>query len=151
MPVATILRRGLLGLTGLGLVGTTIELVFLRHWSSTTAATVWIGVVTLAIGFVALLRRPSRTTLRIVRATAAVAFVIAITGIWFHVAENLTAGPLDRAYATTWDTMSAVAQWWTAITGGVGPAPTLAPGALAEISLGLLLATVGWRPAVRGA
>jgi hypothetical protein len=38
--------------------------------------------------------------------------------------------------------MSVLDQWWTAVTSGVGPAPTLAPGALAEISLALILATV---------
>ena len=38
--------------------------------------------------------------------------------------------------------MSSVAQWWEAITGGVGPAPVLAPGVLAEISLALLIATL---------
>jgi len=58
------------------------------------------------------------------------------------VAENLTAGPLDRDYAATWSSMPAVEQWWLAMTGGVGPAPTLAPGALLEISLALALATI---------
>ncbi len=38
--------------------------------------------------------------------------------------------------------MSAVEQLWLAITGGVGPAPVLVPGTLAEISLALILATV---------
>jgi hypothetical protein len=144
--VATLLRRGLLALAGLGIAGTTIELVFLRHWSTATAAIVWIGMAALAVGAIALLRRPGRTTLRAVRALAIVAFVVSIVGVGFHVAENLAAGPLDRNYATTWDSMSTVSQWWTAITGGVGPAPTLAPGALAEIALALLLATVGWSP-----
>jgi len=60
----------------------------------------------------------------------------------FHVLENLDAGPLDRNYAATWDSMSPIDQWFTAVTGGVGRAPTLAPGVLAEMGLGLLLATV---------
>jgi hypothetical protein len=67
---------------------------------------------------------------------------VAVVGIWFHVQENLDAGPLDRAYADTWDTLGSAEQLWLAITGGVGPAPTLAPGALAEISFALLLATL---------
>lgn len=148
---ADLLRRGLLALAGLGMAGTTVELVFLRHWSSLTAAIVWVGIVALAIGLAVLAREPSRRAVRLVRLMAAIGFTISILGVWFHVQENLTAGPLDRAYAATWDTMSALDQWWTATTGGVGPAPTLAPGALAEISLALLLATIGWtsRAAVR--
>jgi hypothetical protein len=80
-----------------------------------------------------------------VRTLAVVALVVSTTGVALHVIENLDAGPLDRAYAATWDTMSPLAQWWTAITGGVGPAPVLAPGALAEIALALALGTVGLR------
>ena len=143
---STVLRRGVLGLTGLGIAGTAIELVFLRHWSSATATIVWIGMVALSIGFVVLLRRPSLRARRIVATLAAIALVISVLGVWFHVQENLTAGPLDRLFAARWDTMSALDQWWTAITGEVGPAPTLAPGALGEISLAMLLATIGWSP-----
>ena len=142
MDTATILRRGVLALAGLGIVGTTIELVFLRHWTTATAAIVWVGIVALGAGFVALLGPPSARGVRAVRILAAAGFLVAVAGIWFHVLENLDAGPLDRAFASRWDTMSVLDQWWTAITGGVGPAPTLAPGALAEISLALLLATL---------
>ena len=142
MGTATILRRGVLALAGLGIAGTAIELIFLRHWTTATAAIVWVGIVALAAGFLMLIRGPSRGIVLAVRTLAVVGVVVAVVGIGFHVVENLDAGPLDRAYASRWDTMSALDQWWTAITGGVGPAPTLAPGALAEISLALLLATV---------
>jgi ABC-type glucose/galactose transport system permease subunit len=138
----TILRRGVLALAGLGIGGTTVELIFLRHWTTATAAIVWVGIVVLGAAFVALLGNPSARRVRAVRILAAVGLVVSVAGIWFHVVANLDAGPLDRAYASRWDTMSALDQWWTAITGGVGPAPTLAPGALAEISLALLLATL---------
>jgi hypothetical protein len=139
---ATLLRTGVLALAGLGIAGTVVELVFLRHWSSATATIVWVGIVALGAGFVGILGRPTATRIQAVRMLAAVGLVVSLLGIGFHVLENLDAGPLDRAFAARWATMSAVDQWFTAITGGVGPAPTLAPGALAEISLALLLTTV---------
>jgi hypothetical protein len=139
---ATLLRNGVLALAGIGIAGTVVELVFLRHWSSATATIVWVGIVVLGAGFIALLGRPTVARIRAVRILAIVGLVVSLLGIGFHVLENLDAGPLDRAFATRWATMSVVDQWWTAITGGVGPAPTLAPGALAEISLALLLTTV---------
>jgi hypothetical protein len=140
---AEALRRGVLALGGLGLAGTTIELVFLRHWATLTALMVWIGIAVLAAGYAAVLWRPTPRTVRVVRTLAIVALVVSVTGVALHVIENLDAGPLDRAYAATWDTMSPLAQWWTAIAGGVGPAPVLAPGALSEIALALALGTVG--------
>jgi hypothetical protein len=142
MDAATILRRGVLALAGIGIAGTAVELIFLRHWATATATIVWIGMVALGAGFFVLVRHPSARRVRAVRVLAAIAVVIGIVGVAFHVLENLDAGPLDRFYATRWDTMSVLDQWWTAVTGGVGPAPTLAPGALAEISLALILATV---------
>ena len=54
----------------------------------------------------------------------------------------LTAGPLDRNYAATWDAMSGFDQLVAAVTGAVGQGPTLAPGVPAEMSLALLLATI---------
>ena len=139
---ATQLRTGVLGLVALGIGGTTVELVFLRHWSSPTATIVWPVMLVLAVGFLALVFRPSRRVVQGVRIVALVAMAFALIGVGFHVAENLAAGPLDRLYATRWGSMSAVEQWFRAITGSVGPAPTLAPGVLAEMGLGLWLATL---------
>jgi hypothetical protein len=101
-------------------------------------------MIALAAGFVALVRRPTEGVIRGVRILAGIGLIISVAGVGFHVVENLTAGPLDGVYAATWGTLPPLEQWWTAITGGVGPAPTLAPGALAEIALTLLLATL-WR------
>jgi hypothetical protein len=39
--------------------------------------------------------------------------------------------------------MTERARWWAALVKSVGPAPTLAPAALAEASLLLLIATRG--------
>jgi len=133
---------GVLGLVALGIVGTTLELVFLRHWSTATEAIVWPVMLALAASFGALVARPSTRVVQAVRVVAFVASAFALIGIGFHVVENLAAGPLDREFAARWDSMSVVEQWFDAITGAVGPAPTLAPGVLAEMGLGLLLATV---------
>jgi hypothetical protein len=139
---STLLRAGVLALVAFGIVGTTVELVFLRHWSTATESIVWPVMLALAAAFAALVLRPSMRVVQAVRVVAVVASAFALIGIGFHVVENLDAGPLDRLYAARWDTMSAVEQWFDAITGAVGPAPTLAPGVLAEMGLGLLLATV---------
>ena len=66
----------------------------------------------------------------------------ALYGVWEHVESNWDAGPLDRNYADTWDTLSSSSQWWLAITKTVGPSPVLAPGALAQVGLCILLATI---------
>jgi hypothetical protein len=139
---STLLRAGVLALVAFGIVGTTVELVFLRHWSTATESIVWPVLLALVAAFGALILRPSRRVVQVVRVVAVVAAAFALIGIGFHVVENLDAGSLDRLYAARWDTMPAIEQWFDAITGAVGPAPTLAPGVLAEMGLGLLLATV---------
>jgi hypothetical protein len=138
----TLLRRGVLALAWLGLMGTTTELVFLRHWASATQLIVWPFVALLAVGALLISTRPTAGSIVIVRWLALAVVVASVVGVGLHVIENLDAGPLDRDYASIWASMSGFDQWWAAITGGVGPAPVLAPGALAEISMGLLLATV---------
>jgi hypothetical protein len=138
----SLLRAGVIGLVVLGLVGTTLELVFLAHWDSTAQSIVWPGVIAIAVGLGLLLIVPRRATITLVRLLSVAVLAIAALGIWFHVQENLGAGPLDRHFADRWDSMSGPEQLWAASTGSVGPAPVLAPGALAEISLALLLATV---------
>jgi hypothetical protein len=140
-PRAALLRRGLLGLVALGILGTAVELLFLGHWGSAAKTSVWpaLGLISVAAVLVA---RPSPLRLRLARVIAILVAAVALVGVGFHVSENMTAGPLDRKFAATWDSMSSVAQWWEAITGGVGPAPTLAPGVLLQLGLGVLLATI---------
>lgn len=139
--VATTLRRGILGLAVLGIVGTSIELVFLRHWTEATQLIVWPAMLLLAVGVWIVARQPTRARIQWARRLAGVVLVVAALGVLIHVNANLEAAPLDADYEATWSTLPTIQQWWLAITGGVGPAPTLAPGALAEIALALLLAT----------
>lgn len=139
---ATLLRYGVLALAALGLAGTSVELVFLRHWTSGTQLLVWPAVVVLAIALLLLVRRPDRRAIRVVRVLSLAVGAFAIVGDYFHVVANLDAGPLDRQYAATWDTLGFAQQLWLAATGSVGPAPALTPGVFAEIALALLLATL---------
>lgn len=139
---SSLLRLGLIGLALLGIAGTTIELVFLEHWDGLTQQIVWPAMLVLALALLLIVWRPTPTKVWTARVLALAVAAVAIVGIWFHVQENLGAGPLDRSFADTWDATSTPEQYWLAITGQVGPAPTLAPGALAEISFALLLATV---------
>jgi hypothetical protein len=142
IDTATLLRRGLLLLAAVGIAGTGVELVFLRHWSSPTQLIVWPALVLLITALVLIARARSPRAIRVALGSAAAVLVVAALGVAMHVIENLAAGPLDRNYASQWQSMSLLVQLWTATTGGVGPAPVLAPAALAEISLALVIATL---------
>jgi hypothetical protein len=138
----SLLRLGLIGLALLGIAGTAIELVFLEHWDGVTQQIVWPALLVLCLALLLIAWRATPTKVWTARVLAVVVLGVAGLGIWFHVEENLDAGFLDRTYGDTWDQRSTLDQAWLAVTGQVGPAPTLAPGALAEISLAILLATV---------
>jgi hypothetical protein len=142
LDTASLLRLGVLGLALVGILGTTIELVFLEHWNGLTQQIVWPALLVLLVALVLIVWRPSPTKVWTARALALAIAFVAVVGIVLHVHENVEAGPLDRHYADTWDSLGAAQQYWLAITGQVGPAPTLAPGALAEISFALLLGTL---------
>lgn len=136
------LRAGLLLIAAFSLLSLTLELVFLRHWGETRTI-VWLGIAALASSLGLLVVRPDRTRVRVGQGLALAACFVALVGLGFHLSENLNAGPLDRNYADRWDSMSQVEQLIAAGTGDVGPAPTLAPGALAQIGALLLLASIG--------
>jgi hypothetical protein len=102
---AEILRKGVIALVGLGIVGMVIELLFLRHWGSAGQAIVWPALALMGAGLGTLAMRPSPRSIRAARAIAIGVSVIALVGIGFHVSENLTAGPLDRNFADIWASM----------------------------------------------
>lgn len=135
-------RASLLLLAGLSILSLALELVFLRHWGDTRSI-VWIGMAALTVALAMLVIRPSPIRVRAAQALALGACLVAVVGLGFHVVENLDAGPLDRDYADRWEAMSDIDQLIAATTGEVGPAPTLAPGALAQIGALLLLGSIG--------
>jgi len=115
---APLLRRGLLGLAGLTILGLAVELAVERHWTQPLQLVAWAA---LAVGGLA---------------------AALLLGIWEHIEGNHDAGGLDRNYMDTWDDLPSTTQWWLAISKTVGPSPPLAPGALAQVGLCVLLATL---------
>jgi hypothetical protein len=143
-----ILRRGLLWLGALTSAGLVVELAVERHWAQPIQFVAWgaLGVVAVAIAVVAW--RPSRRRLRLAQILAVAVILSAGWGIWEHVEANYEAGPLDFRYADTWDGVPEITRWWLAASKTVGPSPPLAPGALAQASVCVLLATLR-HPALR--
>lgn len=137
---AVFVRRALLLLVGLGILATAFELATERHWNGAAQLVPWCALVVLALGVVLALPADGRGT-RVARALAAVVLLAALYGVVEHTVVNHDAGSLDQTYADVWDTLPALTQWWYAITKTVGPAPTLAPGVLAQQALLLLLVT----------
>jgi hypothetical protein len=139
---APALRRGLLWLGALTSTGIGVELAVERHWTQPIQLVAWValGIVVVALAVVAW--RPSRRGVRLAQILAALVIFGTLWGIWEHVAANYEAAPLDFNYATTWDSLPETTRWWLALSKTVGPSPPLAPGALAQVGLCVLLATL---------
>ena len=139
--VAHRLGQGLLGLAGLGVVGTAAELAAIRHWQSTEQLIPWAVLSVMAAAILAVALRPTGSVLRGAGVLSLGTLVAGAYGVVEHVSSNLESGPLDRVYGPKWDSMGTLSRWWAAANGGVGPNPVLAPAVLAQIGLCLLLAT----------
>src|SRR6266496_2899663 len=137
-----VLRRGLLWLAALTTIGLGVELAVERHWTQPLQFVAWgaLGVLAVAIALAAW--SPTGGRLRLARILAILVMLSAILGIWEHVEGNYDSGPLDFQYADTWDSLSETSRWWLALSKTVGPSPPLAPGALAQAGLCVLLATL---------
>lgn len=142
-----VLRRGLIYLSGLVTVGTAIELALERHWTQLAQLIPWVAIAALLAAVVLLLRKWSQGGVRLVRVLAVAVLLTGLIGVWQHISANHDAGPLDVNYATSWEQLGSLQQWLLAVTKTVGPSPPLAPLALAQAALGLLLATWPARPA----
>ncbi|WP_231743569.1 hypothetical protein [Mycobacterium sp. GA-2829] len=138
---STVVRRALLILTLAGICATAFELASERHWNDVEQLIPWIALAVLLVALVlACLRgRPAHVA---ARGLAVLVMGASIYGVLDHAAANHNAGPLDQRYADTWDSLAATEQWWLAATKAVGPAPTLAPGILAQTALLLILASL---------
>jgi hypothetical protein len=136
---AALVRGALLALTVAGILATAFELASERHWNSSEQLIPWVALAVLAVA-TALTALSARGAQLISRVLVLVVLGASAYGVLDHIAVNHDSGPLDQRYAETWESMPATQQWWYAATKTVGPAPTLAPGVLAQTSLLLLLA-----------
>jgi hypothetical protein len=139
---ARLLRRGLLGLAALSVLAIAYELAAERHWSNAVQLIPWVVLVVLvaAIGC-ATSSRPKLIVAA--RVLAGLALAASGFGIYEHVADNYQVGELDAVYSNSWVYRSILDRVYLAITKTVGAAPPIAPGALGQAGLLVLLATVG--------
>lgn len=131
----TSLRQLLLFLLLLGEIGLLVELFLLEH---TGTGQQRIPVVLLGASIVATLAalaRPGRW-LGMLRAMGGLLVVAGLLGIRFHYGEN-AAFELERE--------NTLAGWHLFRAAASGATPTLAPGALVQLGLGLLLAALARR------
>lgn len=149
-PTESLLRQCFLGLGAFAALGIVVELAIARHWTSRVQLIPWVSVAVVLAAIAMVARRTSRQTILGARAAAAAVFLASGYGVLDHAMANHHVAPLDAAFSDRWDSMSWLAQWWAAISGAVGPAPTFAPGALA-LSAAALIAFTLRHPVLGGA
>lgn len=127
------IRRLLFALVALGILGLTAELVLLEHYEEWQQ---WLPLAGLGVGLLALVGvivRPARTTVRLFRVIMIVFLVLGTIGVYLHLAGNiefeLEMAPDLRGGALLWKALR-------------GATPALAPGALAQVGLLGLIATM---------
>jgi hypothetical protein len=139
---APLLRRGLLALGTVTTGALAVELAAERHWTQPTQLIAWAALVVGAVAIALVAWAASRRLVLLGRILAITVMLSGAYGVWEHIASNHDAGELDRNYTETWETLPAATRWWLAASKTVGPSPPLAPGALAQVGLCVVLATV---------
>ena len=140
-PTIVFVRRCLVALTVIGILATAFELATERHWNGLEQLVPWMALAVLT-GATALLLLPGARGTAAARVLAVVVLGASAYGVIDHILVNFESGALDQRYADTWDALPLIERTWYAATKSVGPAPTLAPGVLAQTALLLLLATI---------
>jgi hypothetical protein len=133
-------RRILLALVLLGIVGLTIELLLLEHVESATQL-IPFGVLAAGLGgAIAIVVRPTRANLRFFQGVMLLFVVAGLLGIYLHLRGNVLFEMETDPSARGLDLV------WRSLRGGI---PLLAPAAMAQ--LGLLGLVFAFRhPALRG-
>lgn len=122
----TPLRRLVLALVLLGIVGLIVELLLLGH---TESALQWIPLALLGLALpsaIAVWRRPGETSLRIFVAVMGLCVIAGGLGLVLHFRGNIEFELESEPGVAGWDLI------WRSLTGAT---PTLAPGALAQLGL----------------
>lgn len=140
MTAAAGLRRGLLALAALGVLGTIVELAILRHWDNAIELIPWVCLAFAGATVVALASRPSRRSVLWARWVGLAVAAAGAYGLIIHVSANMNAAILDGTVGPTWEGLSIWRQLWLASTGGVGPAPPLSAASITPTGLALALA-----------
>ena len=131
-PGAADLRRLLLLILTVGILGVAAELILLEHYDERTQ---WIPLVLLAVAFPVVLLtmlRPGPRSVLALRVVMAAFVVAGFAGLWFHFQGNLEF-ELERGRG-----LAGMALLWETVRGAT---PALAPGTMVQIGLFGLLAT----------
>ena len=141
-PRSGLVRRGLVALTGIGILAAAFELFSEHHWNGVEQLVPWVALAALTVATVLVLL-PGGPGVGVARLLALLVLAASVYGVVDHVLVNYASGPLDQRFADSWDALPPLTRVWYAVSKEVGPAPTLAPGVLGQTALLLLLATVG--------
>jgi hypothetical protein len=133
------LRRILLAITLLGVVGLGIELLLTEHYEKRWQIVPLVLLGMALVSVIAVTWWPSDTTVRVMRIVMAFCVVSAPLGIWLHYSGNVE-WELERKPQMRGTTLI-----WEAVRGAT---PLLAPGAMAQLGL-LGLAFTFRHPALR--
>jgi hypothetical protein len=136
-----LLRRGLIAQTVLGSGVAAFTLATESYWPDAFHPLAWSSLGVLLLGLLLALLPDGRGVV-VARILAGGVIVVALFGVVEHVLSNYGAGPADPQFGQVWMSMPALTRWGLAITKGVGDAPTLAPIALGQVALALLLITL---------
>lgn len=139
---APVLRRGLLGLAALTVAGLCVELAVEHHWTQPMQLVAWAALAVTLLAVVLVLGTPSPGRVRLARILAIIVMLSALLGSREHIESNYESGELGQVYGDRWDTLPQSTRWWLAVSKTVGPSPPVAPGALAQAGLCVLLATL---------
>jgi hypothetical protein len=146
-PAARLLRRGLLGLAALSVLAIAFELAAERHWNNAVQLIPW-AVLVVLVGAIGLATSSRPGLIMAARVLAGLALAASAFGIYEHVADNYQVGELDAVYSDSWAHRSVADRVYLAFTKTVGASPPVAPGAIGQAGLLVLLATIGrGRPA----
>ena len=129
----SLVRQLLLMLVAVGLVGLTVELALLEHYEEWQQVLPLAALGAGAIALGALVLRPARVTVRAFQAVMVSFVVLGGAGIYLHYSGNvefeIEMAPDARGLALVWSALR-------------GATPALAPGALAQLGLLGLIASV---------